>query len=495
VNEVPVWSIEQVVALASSSARFAAAEAIAVPTHWSHTGGSERALWGRFTGTAAEPYEVRVDHVGVAWRCTCPSRQQPCKHVLALLVLWVRGHVAPVAEPRPVAAWADRRDAARGAADRGAAGPDGSGPGGSGAGEPVGGPSPGAGPSGASDTGDAGDTGAAPPAGDTDDDRERQRNERVERLHAGLAELDRWLDDRLRTGLADPAIARFSTWDDLAARLTDAKAGSLANRVRRLAGRVGTSPDWHADVLGEIGVLHLIATAGRHLAALPPDLADTVAVACGWLVRTADVVAGAPETDTWLVAGRSDVREDLIEVRRVWLRGIESGRWGLALSFAAYGQSLDTSLPSGTVVDADLHRYPGNALRVIVGERRAAPIGGREAAGRAARTIAAACDDIGAAFAAEPWLERHPVIVRAAPSPVAGPGPTSWALTDDTGSLPLAAGVDVDALGTVLAASAGEPVIVAAEWTSGGLVPLTVFLADRALDVGPRADPSFVGAA
>mgnify|MGYP000326096381 CR=1 FL=1 len=45
-----------------------------------------------------------------------------------------------------------------------------------------------------------------------------------------LVELDRWLDDRLRTGLSDPALARYDTWDSLAARLVDARAGALANR-------------------------------------------------------------------------------------------------------------------------------------------------------------------------------------------------------------------------------------------------------------------------
>ncbi len=47
----------------------------------------------------------------------------------------------------------------------------------------------------------------------------------------------------------------------------------------------------------------------------------------------------------------------------------------------------------------------------------------------------------------------------------------------------------------LLAASAGRPVTVTVEWTIDGAVPLTVHLADRALDIGPRADLSFVSAA
>ena len=71
-----------------------------------------------------------------------------------------------------------------------------------------------------------------------------------------------------------------------------------------------------------------------------------------------------------------------------------------------------------------------------------------------------------------------------------------WVLTDNAGSLPIAAeSARSDAVATLLAASCGRPVVVAVEWTPRGVVPLTVFLDDRAVDIGPRADPSFVSAA
>ena len=76
----------------------------------------------------------------------------------------------------------------------------------------------------------------------------------------------------------------------------------------------------------------------------------------------------------------------------------------------------------------------------------------------------------------------------AAPTRVAG----RWVLTDSTGSMPLRDGTIV---GTLLACTGGRPTVVTAEWTAGGLVPLTVHLADRAIDIGPVADSSFVKAA
>ena len=455
------WSIEQVVAIAPTPARFTDADALAVPSRWVVLGADERALWGRCRGSGREPYDAMVDHVHAAWRCSCPSRSQPCKHALALLVMWVKGQVPAGVAPGGVRTWADRRARS----------------------EAVAGPSQ---PGGAAPPVDASDGGDLPEGGT---DLERQRDERVERLVAGLVELERWLDDRVRTGLADPALARYATWDELAARLVDARAGALANRVRRLAGVVGARPDWHEVVLAELGVLHLLARAGRRVPQLPGALADVVATACGWQVRQADVLAGVPETDTWVVAGRSDTREDRIEVRRTWLRGTTSGRWAMVLSFAAYRQALDTSLTVGEAFTADLHRYPGASWRALVGARHddgSAPVA---TAAPPAVTVVEACAAVGEALAREPWLDRVPVTVAATPTLADG----TWVLSDATGSIALAPGAP--GLATLLAAALGGDVATTVEWTVDGAVPLTVHLPDRAVDIGPRATLSFVSAA
>lgn len=460
------WTVEQVAAVAPSPRSMAAADPLAVASRWVSTGADDRAAWGRCRGSGAEPYDTAVDHVDVAWRCTCPSRKLPCKHALALLLLWARDGVGAGSRPESVESWIEGRDR-RTAKDHHPAR----------TGAEVE-PRPG-----------VGTDPEAEPGGVEPTDRgelDRSRDERVATMLEGLTQLDRWLEDRMRTGLGDPALARYSTWDELAARLVDARAGALANRVRRLAGLVGAGPDWHAEVLAELGFLHLIAQAGRRLPDLPGPLADAVATASGWQVRQADVLAGVPDTDQWFVAGRSDIREDRIEVRRLWLHGVESGRWALLLSFAAYQQSLDDSFTVGTIVHADLHRYPGGSLRALAGRRHADPL---PFTTPTALTVADACDAIGAAVAGEPWLERHPATIRAVASIADG----GWVLTDDRHSIPLIG--ETRSLATVLAASARAMIDITVEWTPWGVQPLTVHLADRTVDVGPRADPSFVGAA
>jgi hypothetical protein len=478
--------------VAPSPAAITAAQPLATPQRWSGLGADDRVLWGSCQGSGAEPYDTAVDHVGVGYRCTCPSRKRPCKHALALLLLWARDQVPPGSPAPAVEVWITKRvAAAAGAAQsRATDGDNGS-------------PAPDQRPDNRGELDDVGDDDSVPEP-PLEDERNDARDERVERMFGGLTELDRWLDDRIRTGLADPALARYATWDDLAARLVDAQAGSLANRIRRLAGLVGASSTWHDDVLAELGLLHLLSQAGRRLGSLPDPLADSVATTVGWQVRKADVLGGVPDTDHWVVAGRSDQREDRIEVRRHWLRGESSGRWALLLSFAAYQQSLDESLEVGSTVHADLHRYPGPALRALLGTRHADPVdmmfpnepsAGPRPGRPPGQTITAACDEIGRMLVAEPWLDRLPSSVTAAISRTA----SGWCLTDETGSLPLLAPDERprragdDGLVGMLAASGGAPVDLSIEWTPHGVVPLAVHLDDRAIDLGPRADASFVG--
>ena len=58
-----------------------------------------------------------------------------------------------------------------------------------------------------------------------------------------------------------------------------------------------------------------------------------------------------------------------------------------------------------------------------------------------------------------------------------------------------AAGAPDDGIATLLALSGGHPVDLTLEWTPHGVVPLAVHLDGRSVDIGPRADSSFVGAA
>ena len=213
----------------------------------------------------------------------------------------------------------------------------------------------------------------------------RRAEQRETRVTSGLAELDRWLCDQVRQGLAVSQQAGYGHWDDIAARMVDAQAPGLAERLRAIASVPHTGAGWESRLLEEYALLRLLAVAYRRQAELPPPLRETVRSRIGFSLRQADVLAdGQPVRDHWQVLARRDIEQDRIRSRRTWLRGRKTGRPALVLSFAAPGLALDDSLIVGTDLDADLVFYPGAVpLRaVVLAKHDAAPAAARRTATR-----------------------------------------------------------------------------------------------------------------
>ncbi len=450
---------EQVLLLAPDRAAATAATQAADPGAWSMAGCDDEAVWGQYVATSAEPYEVAVDLGGPAFRCTCPSRKVPCKHCLGLLLMHAQQHVVPAKRLPFAQQWMQRRDRHPTSREQQAV-PD---------------------VQGAGDdevTVEAATAGVRTGArtGGHDPQRERRRLDRAERMRAGLLELDRWLADRVRTGLASPELADPDTWDRLAARLVDAQCGGLANRVKRIATRVGQHARWHEDVLEEMAVLHALAQGAMRTSTLPEHLADGVHGAAGLTTAKDDVLAGVPSTADWSVLGESRTREDRITVQRTWLAhqgGGPDGRprttWAMLLAFGAFGNEVTTEHHVGTRFHADVHWYPGAVpLRALVGRVHQEP---RPAAAPTPDTVADAVAAAGWALAAEPWLERYPTLTRVVPMPR---GNGRWVLADRTGAMPIVPGFW--RLAELVAMSGGTPITVMGELGADGVQPLTVWV-------------------
>jgi hypothetical protein len=163
----------------------------------------------------------------------------------------------------------------------------------------------------------------------------RRAEQREARVASGLAELDRRLCDQVRQGLAASQQAGYGHWDDIAARMVDAQAPGLAERLRGLASVPHSGAGWEGRLLEEYALLRLLAVAYGRQAELPPPLRQTVRSRIGFSLRRADVLAGGePVRDHWQVLARRDIEQDRIRSRRTWLRGRKTGRPALVLSFA-----------------------------------------------------------------------------------------------------------------------------------------------------------------
>ncbi len=398
---------------------------------WSESGrGPEGLLWGRCRGSAT--YAVSVDP-GRAYGCTCPSRKSPCKHALALLLRWADGLVPPgdvptwvspsVATERKGGADEEREPDAQAAAARAA--------------------------------------------------------ERRAKVDAGLDELDRWLHDQVRTGLAAWERQAWTHVEGVAARMVDAQAPGVAGMLRGLPGLLARDA-WPERLLEALAGLHLLVVAHRGLERLPEDLAATVRSRVGYPVAKAGVLAQPPVVDHWWAVGAVDSLDGRLETRRVWLRGATTRSWAMLLSFAVPGAGLDESVAVGQVLHAAVHRYPGAAEhRVLLGEQW--PVGDRTAvAAGASEPVAAVERRWAAQVAADPWASRMPAVLRAVPVPPTRSG-EPWHLADVDGSAVRLVPTPTEPW-PLLAASGGWPVAVFGEWGPTGFAPV------RLLDVGPDVD-------
>ena len=86
-------TIEDVGALAPGKSALTNAKKLAKPDKWRRLGREGDAIWGVAVGSKGDHYAVYVQAGGVeSLRCSCPSRQRPCKHALGLALLEAQGH-------------------------------------------------------------------------------------------------------------------------------------------------------------------------------------------------------------------------------------------------------------------------------------------------------------------------------------------------------------------------------------------------------------------
>ncbi|HEY7488989.1 MAG TPA: SWIM zinc finger family protein [Streptosporangiaceae bacterium] len=418
------WGRDHVLTLAPDASSGRAAGVVAKPAKWAGLGCCAEAVWGECQGGGRGLYRVSVELSEPAYRCSCPSRKIPCKHALGLLLLWSDGSVPDGVAPGWVGEWLATRTARTARTER-----------------PVGGT-------------------ARKPDAKTVERRER-------RVDDGVDELDRWLRDQVTHGLAQAEKASYRLWDDAARRLVDAQAPGLAGQVRSLAALPQRHTSWPERLLAEYALLHLLVQAHRRRAGLPEPLRQTIRSRIGFTVPQDEVLRGDGVRDRWYVAGAVDSERDNLITRRVWLRGHESGRPALVLSFGAPGRALDTSLIVGTTLDADLAYYPGaQPLRALIVERHGPAALDEPPAGM---TIQGLLGEYATALSRDPWLDRWPALLSGV-RPARHEG--QWHLVDDEGdAIPL---ISYDPW-RLLATSGGAAITVAGEWTPGGLLPLSAW--------------------
>ena len=309
----PSWSYERLLNYAPDSRTLSQARGLFFAKRWKTLEGNGQYLWGEYETVHGHQHKAFVRLEPPFFRCSCKSRRRPCKHSLALVLLFLnRPDVWVVKEEIPewAAHYIQQKEASK------------------------------------------------PPKVNAS-----QQEKRILLMDQGVAELEKWLLNIIQQGLAQ--FTNPSDWENLAARMVDAKLGSIARRLRYCK-TLFLTENWLDSVTQEVGSLYLFVRAWQQKSSLTKPKKQTLLQAAGWNIRKDSILQNAAIKDNWLVLGLTTGTEDKLTFRRTWFRGETTKRLALILDFSYGNRGFEDHWVLGSVLDGELVFYPGDAaIRAI----------------------------------------------------------------------------------------------------------------------------------
>jgi hypothetical protein len=362
-------SLETIQELAPDQASLDAAKKLLKPATWPLRGQSEsvNTIWGTCQGSGANPYYTMADVVDLGYKCTCPSRKFPCKHVLALYWQFAENPDAFSKNEPPewVNDWlARRRKGAKSdtmdEAEK---------------------------PKAAKNIHRAGDE---PVNGELSPEetakREAVQAKRAAQIKAdteagiqdSLNEFEQWIADQLRAGIGSFIQEINERCRRIAARLVDAKAANLASRMDELPARILSL---HAEqqalsVMNELGRLVLLCEAWF----ADPDDPDVRRSICRTETReqVLEDAAAIHKTGIWEAIGEKiETRRDGLISHTTWLLLVSEPTPCFAVLqdfYPAATGKRQTGAGIGRQFSAELAYYPSRSpLRAFIVQQTEQP--------------------------------------------------------------------------------------------------------------------------
>ncbi len=434
------WTQEQILALAPDASSAKNGKALATSRKWSSLGYNEKATWGECQGSGKKPYLTEIDLTEPAFKCSCPSRKFPCKHGIGLFLLFINEKqlFAQNSPPEWVNQWLEARSQRQVKKE-----------------EKV-------------KTEEKAKKEIDPEA------QAKRAAKRLDKVTAGMQDLEVWLRDLVSNGLAAAQEKPYSFWDDAFSRLVDAQAPGVARLVKEMASISHSGTGWQERLLSQLGRVYLLTEAFKRLDTLPKQVQTDIRTQIGFSQNQQELSTQQGIDDSWLILGQSLAEEDRLKIQRTWLWGKQTQQKALILNFAHGSQPLDTSLVPGSCINAELvffeSAYP---LRAIVKNRQDAVTQIDTMPGYS--NISSMVIEYSQALAKNPWIEQFP-------APIRGVIPIkqndSWFVRDEDKRL-LTLKSRFKNNWQLLALSGGYPIDIFGEWDGEYFLPLSVWVENR----------------
>ncbi|MBV6440710.1 MAG: hypothetical protein DYG98_12615 [Haliscomenobacteraceae bacterium CHB4] len=398
---------------------------------------SEKIIFAEMPAGEDVVYGVAVHLKYHNFYCTCPFYPKPCTHALALKTLFDRKGETIFTPVNEIPEWA-----------------------------------------GALSGGVPAVALAKTSASATADRTKRQRRfERLERTANGFDDLEAWLLDTTRRGLATVVSEDPKWYEGIAARMADASMSGLSRALRMLGQIPSAEPDWAEQAAGVVADCYLAIRAFRKRDTLPESLLCDLQNFIGINTKKEEVLAsGERVQDIWAIAGQiEEPVEDKLLARRTWLIGGKTRQYALILDYAFGGAGFPPGFKPGGIQQGTLAFYssafPQRAL--VVDDFISIPKKMEKLPGFP--DLETFAEAYSTALALQPWLQIFPAAFSEV-TPYFRNG-KFFLIDPDKKSLPLKIG---EIAGwQLLALSGGFPIGVFGEWDGMELKPLSAVAEER----------------
>lgn len=371
------FSKDEILAQAPDDSSLKAAKGLLNLSTWANLGQNNEAIWGECQGSGSKPYLTQMQVADRAFKCTCPSRKFPCKHSIAIALMYTdyAAQFNTVGTPAWVTEWLNsRQERAEKKATK--------------------------------ETLESTIELSAEELQKKASRQTKQQSQKLLRLQDGLDELQLWLVDLIKNGLAHLGQQRKQI-KQFAARMVDAQLPGVAQRLNEIEDIAGLGDEAHLPILRSLGHLQLLIQAYANLAIFSAAEQADILEALG---ANKDVQAEGAVQDDWLVLGVIFTEENKLSQRKVWLQGQKTQAFAMLLDYHYGSRNFEPWLMTGQVVQGQISYFLSNQ-----------PLRGKLAmANRISTTqhVAYVLNDVlnqnAKQLAANPWQLKQPWFLRAA---------------------------------------------------------------------------------
>jgi hypothetical protein len=434
-----IWSSEKILSIAPDAATARRGEDLGTIRKWRNLEGNTKALWGECKSSGASFYKTQIDLKGPAFKCNCPSRKFPCKHSIGLLFLYINSSEAfriTDEMPSELIEWLENRNNK-------------------------------------TESEPKTDEGALEKA---KADAAKKYQKRLGSMSSGFEDLEIWLSDLIRQGLATTEGQAYSFWQNISSRMVDSKIGGVGRKLKAIPLLHGSNTKWPEQILAEFSQLYIMAKGFKRLEKLPKLLQTELLTIAGINIQKKDLLPLKGKVDEWKVIGIIEGIDDNLNFRRTWLYGGKTQKAALILDYSFGDAGYDAHWVVGQSFQAELVDYPSSyPLRAIVKENLGNVDFSSQIQGFA--TLEAFFKHYAKAIASNPWILDFPCLLE---------GITPFIKNDELFLIDKKK-KSISALNKgnkgwkMIALSGGHPITVFGEWSGELFIPLSVVSEDRVL--------------